>query len=77
MVMDIHAKKLRLIEKLIFVKDEHVINLLSSVLDDSNVESSNKLSAFELLGVLDKEEAEALEKIIESGCEKINGDDWN
>jgi hypothetical protein len=75
--MDIRAKKLKLIEKLIFVNDEKVINLLASVLDDKKPSPSNKLSAFELLGVLDKEEAEALEKVIESGCENINDDDWN
>lgn len=74
--MDIQAKKLRLIEKLIFVKDEKVINLLISVLDSRKSEPSNKPSAFELLGVLDKEEADTLEKIIDSGCENINDEDW-
>lgn len=74
--MDIQAKKLRLIEKLIFVKDEEVINLLTSVLDSRKSRQSNKPSAFDLLGVLDKEEAETLEKTIESGCENINDEDW-
>lgn len=75
--MDIRTKKLKLIEKLIFVNDEKVINLLASVLDDQKPVPSNKPSAFELLGVLDKDEAEALEKVIESGCENINDNDWN
>lgn len=75
--MDIRAKKLKLIEKLIFVNDEKVINLLASVLDEKKPITSNKPSAFELLGVMDKEEAEALEKVIESGCENINDNDWN
>ena len=74
--MDIQAKKLRLIEKLIFAKDEEVINLLTSVLDSRKSGPSNKPSAFDLLGVLDKEEAETLEKTIESGCENINDEDW-
>lgn len=74
--MDIRAKKLKLIEKLIFEKDENVINLLTSVLDDEKILPSNKPSAFELLGVLNQDEAEALEKTIESGCENINDDDW-
>ncbi|WP_373492984.1 hypothetical protein [Aquiflexum sp.] len=74
--MDIQAKKLKLIEKLIFIKDEKVINLLTSVLDNKKSEPTKKPSAFELLGVLDKEEAETLEKTIESGCENINDEDW-
>lgn len=74
--MDIQAKKLRLIERLIFVKDEKVINLLTSVLDSRKSEPSNKPSSFELLGVMNKEEGETLEKTIESGCENINDEDW-
>ena len=71
------ARKIHLIEDLIKVKNEAVLIEIESVLKRAAMDKQiNRPSAQDFVGLWSKEDAEAIEKAIEEGCEQINPDDW-
>lgn len=71
------ARKMHLIEDLIKVKNEAVLIEIESVLKRAAQEKQvGRPSAHDFVGMWSKEDAEAIEKAIEEGCEQIHLDDW-
>ncbi len=71
------ARKIHLIEELLKVKNEAVLIELESVLNKAaQNEKTSRPSAHEFAGLWSKEDAEAIEKAIQEGCEQIHPDDW-
>lgn len=74
--MDIQTKKLNFIQELLSVSNEKIIDKLESLLKREKEKKGQQPSVYDLLGVLSKEEAEEMEKTIESCCENIDEEDW-
>lgn len=70
-IMDIHTRKLNFIQELLSVNNEKIIGKLESLLKREKNKEAQQSSVYDLLGVLSKEEAEEMEKTIESCCENI------
>jgi AmiR/NasT family two-component response regulator len=71
------ARKMHLIEDLLKVKNDAVLIEIESVLKKAaENQQTSPSSAHDLVGVWSKEDAEAIEKAIEEGCEQIHPDDW-
>jgi len=71
------ARKMHLIEDLIKVKNEAVLIEIESVLKRAAQDKqTSRPSAHDFVGLWSKEDAEAIEKAIEEGCEQIHPDDW-
>jgi hypothetical protein len=71
------ARKIRLIENVIKVKNEVILFELESVLKKArSAKSQPRPSAHDLVGVWSKEDAKLIEAAIEDGCEHIHPDDW-
>lgn len=69
------TRKLHIIEALLKVDDEKTLSQLEEVIEKNAVQP-NKIAAKDLFGIWKEEEAEAIEKAIEEGCEQIHPDDW-
>ena len=64
------ARKMHLIEDLIKVKNEAVLIEIEIVLNRAaEKKEGDRLSAHDFVGIWSKEDAEAIEKAIEDGCE--------
>jgi hypothetical protein len=71
------ARKMHLIEDLIKVKNEAVLIQIESIVKKAaNNQDASRLSAHDFVGLWSKEDADAIEKAIEEGCEQIHPDDW-
>lgn len=71
------ARKLRLMEKVLGIKNDQILDELESFLENLNPKKiSKRPSAHDLSGIWSKEDAHLIEKAIEEGCEQINPDDW-
>jgi hypothetical protein len=71
------ARKMHLIEDLIKVKNEAVLIQIESIVKKAaNSQEAGRPSAHDFVGLWSKEDAEAIEKAIEEGCEQIHPDDW-
>ena len=71
------ARKMHLIEDLIKVKNEAVLIQIETIVKKAATRQDSAMpSAHDLVGLWSKEDAEAIEKAIEEGCEQINPDDW-
>ena len=71
------ARKMHLIEDLLKVKNEAVLIEIETVLKKAAQNGqASKPSAHEFVGLWSKEDAAAIEKAIEEGCEQIHPDDW-
>jgi len=71
------ARKMHLIEDLIKVKNEAILIQIESIVKKAaNSQDASRPSARDFVGLWSKEDAEAIEKAIEEGCEQIHPDDW-
>jgi hypothetical protein len=70
------AKKLHLIEEILKIENEAVLAEVETVINRSKLHPVGRRDFNEFAGMLSDEEASALEKIIEEGCEQIHPDDW-
>ena len=57
------------------VQDEKILSKLEEVIEKSGKTEKSR-SAWDFVGIWNKEDAEAIEKAIEEGCEQIHPDDW-
>ena len=80
-----NRRKIQLIEDLLKVDNDTTLKQVETVLHKSKkpvrrggkpADKKKKLSAHDFLGVWTKEEAVAIEKIIEEGCEQIDHNGW-
>ena len=69
------ARKMRLIEDILKVKNEAVLLEIENVLKRST-QQINQSSAHDFVGLWSIEEAEAIEKAIEEGYQKISLTHW-
>ncbi len=74
--MSDEARKLYLIEALLKENDGSVLNEVEKALSKSPLKAVTRKNFTEFSGIISREEAEEMEKIIEEGCEQINPDDW-
>lgn len=75
--MHSETRKLRLMEEVLSIKNDHVLDELESFLERIKPKKINhKPSAHDFSGIWSKEDAHLIEKAIEEGCEQINPDDW-
>jgi hypothetical protein len=74
--MDLAAKKLAFIEEFLHLSDEKLIDKFDSLLrkEKKSITSKRKLSDF--FGIMPKEEGLELLNNIESGCGKIDHNEW-
>jgi hypothetical protein len=71
------ARKMHLIEDLIKVKNEAVLVQIESIVKGAaKNQEAGRPSAHDFVGLWSKQDAEAIEKAIEEGCEQIHPDDW-
>ncbi len=69
------SRKLHLIEAVLKIEDEKTLTALEQIIEQSTG-APKKKSAMDFVGIWPKEEAEAIEKVIEEDCEQIHPDDW-
>ena len=69
------SRKLHIIEAVLKTDDNQTLSQLEQLIQQMQ-QPGNKKSAHDFVGILTKEDAEAMEKAIEEGCEKIHPDDW-
>lgn len=69
--MDLQTRKLNFIQELLIVNHEKMIDKLESLLKREKEKEEQQPIAFDLLAVLNKEEAEEMERILESSCENF------
>ncbi|MCK5371448.1 MAG: hypothetical protein KAQ62_22960 [Cyclobacteriaceae bacterium] len=74
--MDIQTRKLNFIQEILAISNEKVISKLESLLKKEKKKDEQRLSVYDLLGVISEEEAENMEKEIKEACENINEEDW-
>ena len=74
--MDIQTRKLNFIQEILAISNEKVISKLESLLKKEKKKDEQRLSVYDLLGVISEEEAENMEKVIKEVCENINEEDW-
>ncbi len=71
------SRKLRLVEEVLSIKNEHILVEIEDFLKKvKKTKSAQKQSARDFVGVWNREDADLIEKAIEDGCEEINPDDW-
>lgn len=71
------ARKMRLIEDLRNVKNEAVLMQIESIVKKAaNNQEASRPSAHDFVGLWTMEDADAIEKSIEEGCEQTHLDDW-
>jgi len=69
------SRKIHIIEALLKVEDDKTLSQIEDVIRKNPFQPA-KIAARDLFGIWSKEEAEAIEKAIEEGCEQIHPDDW-
>lgn len=69
------SRKIHIIEAVLKVEDDKILSQIEEVIEQSD-NAGKKLSAFDFVGTISKEDAELMEKAIEEGCEQIHPDDW-
>jgi hypothetical protein len=68
------TRKIHIIEAVLKTDDEHILSEVEKIVSQPTQEK--KISAFDFVGTISKEDAELINKAIEEGCEEINPDDW-
>jgi len=76
MVMNIEARKLRIIQAFSAMNDIGKINQIESLVIPKSTFEERKSMLNVLSGSWTKEEAEDIKKVIEDGCEKIDESEW-
>ena len=74
--MDLRLRKLHFIRKIWSLSNETVMDELENLLKREQSKGENKVSAYDFLGVISEEEAEAMEKEIAACCDHVNEKDW-
>ncbi len=69
------SRKIHIIEAVLKAEDEKILSQFEQVIERAE-QHVKKRSAKDFVGVRNKEDAEAIEKAIEEGCEQIHPDDW-
>jgi hypothetical protein len=69
-------RKLHIIEAVLKTNDDTTLKAIEAIVEKNNPETKHTGRFSDLLGVLTQEEAEAMKRVIEESCEKINPDDW-
>ena len=68
------TRKIQIIEAVLKTEDENILSEVEKLIQKPA--DKKKPSAFDFVGILNKEDAEAINKAIDEGCEQINPDDW-
>lgn len=74
--MKFNERKLHFIEDYLKVSDVKLMNELENVLRKRKAKVRATSTFKQFSGIISKSEAKELEKIIASGCEKIDSNDW-
>ncbi len=69
------TRKIHIIEAILKTDDEATLSIIEQAIKQPE-KNGRKKTARDFVGILSKEDAEAIEKAIEEGCEQINPDDW-
>ena len=69
------TRKLHIIEAILKTDDEATLSIIENAIKQPE-KNGRKKTAKDFAGIWSKEDAEAIEKAIEEGCEQINPDDW-
>ncbi len=70
------AKKLYLIQEVLKVTNEATLMELEAIIARSKDKVEKKPSIYDFVGILTKEEANEMKKVIEETSETIQADDW-
>lgn len=73
--MYIDSRKIHSIEAILKTHDEETLSAIEHAIQQP-VKNGKKKTAMDFAGIWSKEDAEAIEKPIEEGCEQIHPDDW-
>ncbi len=74
--MDLQTRKLNFIEEFLHLNNEKLLDKLEKLLKLEKPKEKNKISVYDVMGVISKEEGDYMQHVIEENCEKINQDDW-
>ena len=74
--MNIQTAQLQFIEEYVKLKNMTIIEKLSAVLKKEKTKQKNISSVLNFVGIIDKDEAIEIKKVIEEGCEKIDKNEW-
>jgi len=74
--MDITAKKLEFIEKYIQLKNEKLVDKLSSILGDEINRLGKQKNIADFFGIISAKEGNEMKNAINKGCENIDYNEW-
>jgi hypothetical protein len=69
-------RKINLIEEVLKINNESTLEALEAALEKSKKTEDKKLSIYDFVGVITKEESRQMKKAIKETAETINADDW-
>lgn len=75
-IMNIEARKLKIIEAFASLEDNKKITQIESLLFPKPSLDDRRTMLSRLSGTWTKEEAEEMKRIIEEGCEKVDKGEW-
>lgn len=70
------TRKIKLIEKVLKIRNEDTLLELENVLKKAKLQEQKTLSAHNFVGVWSKEDADLISNAINESCEQIHPDDW-
>ena len=73
--MNTDTRKIQIIEAVLKTEDEKLLSEVEKIIEHS-IEKKSKISAFDFVGIISKEDAALMNQAIEEGCEQIHPDDW-
>lgn len=74
--MQLEAKKLYIIEKVLNINNSTVLDAVQQVIKENEIQTAPRKTFKDFAGIWTEQEAAEVERIIEEGCEQINPDDW-
>ena len=69
------TRKIHIIESVLKTEDDAMLSRIEQAIQEPENKHMKK-TAMDFVGLWSREDAEAIEKTIEEGCEQINPDDW-
>ena len=73
--MSTDTRKILIIEAVLKTEDEKFLTEVEKIIEHSK-EKKSKISAFDFVGTISKEDAALMNQAIEEGCEQIHPADW-
>lgn len=70
------TRKIHLIEDVLKVKNDAVLIEIEAILNNYNQAVEKKLSIYDFVGIVSKDDADEMKKAIAETCELIDENDW-